>query len=39
MTRVSHVVHVYDQEHLKLAVLATGASRFLFSVVVICLFF
>lgn len=30
MTRVSHVVHMYNREHLMLAVLATGASLFLF---------
>lgn len=34
MTGESHVVHMYNQEHLKLALLATGVSLFLFSFVV-----
>lgn len=34
MTHESHVGHMYNQDHLKLAVLATGASLFLFSFVV-----
>lgn len=34
MTHESHVVHMYNQEHLELAVLATSASLFLFSFVV-----
>lgn len=28
MTLVSHVIHTFNQEHLMLAVLATGASLF-----------